>query len=127
MSPQVPRAGVDYPKTFGQFQEWFSTDEACFEYLASALAGGVRLPEMRRCRVLAHWRRIVDVQGVLTPDACHGRHDLRPHPYSAEDLVRGGLVRDLTVCRGCVYLPAATKLAARGTGRTAGGDEMMRT
>ncbi|WP_082057002.1 IS1595 family transposase [Psychromicrobium lacuslunae] len=27
-------AGVDYPADFGQFQDWFSTDEACFEYLA---------------------------------------------------------------------------------------------
>jgi hypothetical protein len=34
LSPQMPRAGVDYPKTFGQFQDWFGTDEGCFEYLA---------------------------------------------------------------------------------------------
>jgi hypothetical protein len=32
--PQMPRAGVDYPNTFGQFHDWFSTDEACLEYLA---------------------------------------------------------------------------------------------
>jgi hypothetical protein len=29
-----PLAGVDYPVTFGQFQDWFATDEACFDYLA---------------------------------------------------------------------------------------------
>lgn len=32
--PGAPVAGVDYPSTFGQFQDWFSTDEACLEYLA---------------------------------------------------------------------------------------------
>ena len=32
--PQMPRAGVDYSNTFGQFHDWFSTDEACLEYLA---------------------------------------------------------------------------------------------
>lgn len=34
LSPQMPRARVDCSKTFGQFQDWFCTDAACFEYLA---------------------------------------------------------------------------------------------
>ncbi|WP_374200345.1 transposase [Arthrobacter sp. M4] len=37
---QMRQAGVDYPKKFGQFQDWFSTDYACVEYLA-----GLRWPE----------------------------------------------------------------------------------
>ncbi|AMM34744.1 transposase (plasmid) [Sinomonas atrocyanea] len=54
MSPQVPRAGVDYPKTFGQFQEWFSTDEACFEYLARLRwAEGFVCP---KCGGREYWR-----------------------------------------------------------------------
>jgi transposase-like protein len=32
-------SGVDYPSTFGEFQEWFSTQNACLEYLA-----GLRWP-----------------------------------------------------------------------------------
>ncbi|WP_083266499.1 transposase [Arthrobacter sp. U41] len=34
LPPQMPRAGVNYPKNFGQFQDWFSTDDACLKYLA---------------------------------------------------------------------------------------------
>ena len=45
LSPQMPRAGLDYPKTFGQFQSWFGTDEACFKYLAKLRwPEGVRHP-----------------------------------------------------------------------------------
>ncbi|WP_175637493.1 hypothetical protein [Sinomonas mesophila] len=29
---------MDYPKRFGQFQDWFSTDDACVEYLAKLLS-----------------------------------------------------------------------------------------
>ena len=28
-----PRAGVDYPRSVGEFQAWFSTDAACLDYL----------------------------------------------------------------------------------------------
>jgi transposase-like protein len=31
---RMPKAGTDYPATFGQFQAWFATDEACAAYLA---------------------------------------------------------------------------------------------
>lgn len=34
LARQTPHAGVDYPKTFGQFPDWLSTDEDGFEYLA---------------------------------------------------------------------------------------------
>jgi hypothetical protein len=64
----MPRAGVDYPRTFGQFQDWFSTDEACFEYLATlGWPDGFHVPEVRRRQVLAHRREAVDVQGVFAP------------------------------------------------------------
>jgi len=33
LSPQVPRAGADYPTAFGPFQNWLSTDDVCLEYL----------------------------------------------------------------------------------------------
>jgi len=29
-----PRAGVDYPKSFGEMQAWFRTDADCLDYLA---------------------------------------------------------------------------------------------
>ena len=50
----MPTAGVDYPKTFGQFQEWFSTDEACLDYLA-----GLRWPDgyvCPKCGGRDYWR-----------------------------------------------------------------------
>ena len=51
--PDAPAAGVDYPSTFGQFQDWFSTDEACLEYLAK-----LRWPDgfiCPRCRGTKSW------------------------------------------------------------------------
>lgn len=54
LSPQMPRAGVDYPRTFAQFQDWFSSDEACFEYLAK-----LRWPDgfvCPRCGGREYWR-----------------------------------------------------------------------
>lgn len=41
---QGPFSGVDYPSTFGQFQDWFSTDEACLRYLAR-----LRWPDGFKC------------------------------------------------------------------------------
>lgn len=34
LSAQMPRAGLDYQKTFGQLQDLVGTDEAGFKYLA---------------------------------------------------------------------------------------------
>jgi hypothetical protein len=28
-----PIAGIDYPKTLQEFDEWFPTEQACFAYL----------------------------------------------------------------------------------------------
>ncbi|MBK1725396.1 IS1595 family transposase, partial [Thiocystis violacea] len=28
-----PHAGVDYPRTAGEFQSWFRTDADCLDYL----------------------------------------------------------------------------------------------
>ena len=51
---QMPRAGVDYPETFGQFQDWFRTDEACLEYLARLRwPAGFVCP---RCGGREYWR-----------------------------------------------------------------------
>ncbi|HEB86987.1 MAG TPA: IS1595 family transposase, partial [Gammaproteobacteria bacterium] len=38
------RGGVDYPRTLREFDEWFSTEEACAEYLLRR-----RWPEGFRC------------------------------------------------------------------------------
>ena len=29
-----PIVGIDYPGTFEEFDEWFSSEEACLEYVA---------------------------------------------------------------------------------------------
>lgn len=31
---RYPVAGIDYPKTFQEFDEWFSSDDACIDYIA---------------------------------------------------------------------------------------------
>ncbi len=35
-----PRGGVDYPRTYQEFRDWFPDDAACLEYLA-----GLRWPD----------------------------------------------------------------------------------
>ncbi|MEX3527375.1 MAG: hypothetical protein VB143_09120 [Burkholderia sp.] len=32
-----PRAGVDYPQTWGQFEDWFATEADCVRYLVYRL------------------------------------------------------------------------------------------
>lgn len=32
-NPFQPRAGVDYPRTFQEFDEWFATEAGCRDYL----------------------------------------------------------------------------------------------
>lgn len=34
-----PVAGVDYPRTFLEFTDWFSTDERCLDFLAKLPSG----------------------------------------------------------------------------------------
>ena len=48
--PDMPRAGVDYPKTWSQFLEWFHSEEACRAHLEQLRwPGGFICP---RCSVL---------------------------------------------------------------------------
>jgi hypothetical protein len=44
MSWERPAGGVDYPRTYQEFRDWFRTEEACREYLA-----GLRWPEGFSC------------------------------------------------------------------------------
>ena len=45
----VPEAGKDYPCSWNEFLDWFSTEERCLAYLGgTGLAAGVRVPELRR-------------------------------------------------------------------------------
>ena len=40
-----PVAGIDYPKTFQEFEEWFKSDGACIDYIAKLRwPGGFRCP-----------------------------------------------------------------------------------
>ena len=34
MDERQPQAGTDYPRSIGEFQAWFGTDDDCFDYLA---------------------------------------------------------------------------------------------
>ena len=57
------------------------------------MAERVPVPEILRNDIVAHRRQSVDVHGVLAPNVGDCWHDLRPHPHSDADLVRGDLVR----------------------------------
>jgi len=51
-----PRGGVDYPRTYQEFRDWFPDDVACLEYLA-----GLRWPEGFVCPVCGgdrSWRTV---------------------------------------------------------------------
>ncbi len=49
-----PLSGIDYPGTFGDFQDWFPTDRACFDFLATLRwPAGFVCP---RCTSKEYWR-----------------------------------------------------------------------
>ncbi len=53
MTEHPPRAGVHYPRSAGEFQSWFATDEDCLDYLA-----WLRWPKgfvCPRCEDLGGW------------------------------------------------------------------------
>ena len=50
-SESHPVAGVDYPRTFQEMEQWFRDEAACRRlHPAPALAGRVHLPTLRRER-----------------------------------------------------------------------------
>ncbi len=50
MAKQRPAAGIDYPKTFQEFDEWFATEEACRKFLVKLRwADGFRCPHCEKC------------------------------------------------------------------------------
>jgi transposase-like protein len=52
--PALPRAGLDYPRSVGEFQAWFSTDADCLDYLEwLRWPGGFVCPE---CGHAGGWR-----------------------------------------------------------------------
>jgi Transposase zinc-ribbon domain len=65
---EQPRADVHYPRSTGEFQAWFRTDEDCLDYLE-----WLRWPGGFTCPCCGHaggWRL---GDGRLECAACHGR------------------------------------------------------
>jgi hypothetical protein len=67
---------VHYPRSTGEFQAWFRTDEDCLDYLES-LAGRFHLPALRTRHGLAAWRWPLGMRRVQFADLGDGGHDLR--------------------------------------------------
>jgi hypothetical protein len=62
---EIPIAGIDYPRSFGEFQAWFQSDADCLDYLGvAALAVRVCLSGMRPHWRMAAGRREVHVRGL---------------------------------------------------------------
>ena len=65
---EQPRAGVHYPRSTGEFQAWFRTDEDCLDYLEwLRWPGGFTRPS---CGHAGGWRL---GDGRVECAACHGR------------------------------------------------------
>lgn len=60
-----PVGGVDYPRTLQEFEEWFSTEEACIEYLRR-----LRWPEGFRCPGCGSGKAWLTGRGLLRCSAC---------------------------------------------------------
>jgi len=65
VSSERPVGGVDYPKTFPQFQEWFADEADCREYLA-----GLRWPHGFSCPDCGHGRAWVTGEGLWMCAGC---------------------------------------------------------
>ena len=81
-----PRAGVDYPRSVGEFQAWFSSDADCLDDLAW-FAG--RAGSCSRCGHTGGWRL---GDGRFKRAACGGRtsvtaHDLRQDAHASDRVV----------------------------------------
>ena len=72
-----PRAGVDYPRSVGELQAWFSTDASCLDYLEwLRWPGGFICSCLRTRGGLETWRWSLHVCRVRLPDIGDGGHDL---------------------------------------------------
>ena len=62
-----PVSGTDYPRTFQEFDEWFSSENACLDYIAN-----VRWPDIR---LLAHTDELHGtLSGPATKKLCERKH-----------------------------------------------------
>lgn len=66
MNQVQPVAGVDYPRTLPEFDEWFATEKACVEYLIR-----LRWPEGFRCPACSGTKAWATVRGNMRCAACH--------------------------------------------------------
>jgi len=60
-----PVAGVDYPRTLPEFDEWFSSEDACTEYLRR-----LRWPEGFRCPACSGTKAWATIRGNLRCTSC---------------------------------------------------------
>lgn len=65
-SPGHPVAGVDYPRTLPEFDKWFSTENACAEYLSR-----LRWPDGFRCPACSGTKAWATVRGQMRCAGCH--------------------------------------------------------
>lgn len=65
MTETHPEGGIDYPRTLQEFNEWFPTEEACAEFLAS-----LRWPDGFRCPACGGDRSWPTTRGELRCATC---------------------------------------------------------
>ena len=77
----------DYPRNLAEFEARFSTEAACRESGAAAVAGWFSLPALRRTEDLASARGAAAMCGLRVSEFSDGRDHLPGHPETAHDLV----------------------------------------
>lgn len=66
-----PVAGVEYPRTLPEFDEWFSSEKSCAEYLHR-----LRWPEGFRCPACSSTKAWATARGHMRCPACHRQTSL---------------------------------------------------
>jgi len=84
----------DYPRTPGEFEARFATEEACRAFLVQARwSEGFRCPRCGCRDGLAGANRAVAMRGMWPPDIGDGGHDFSRYADAAVDLVSRDVLR----------------------------------
>ena len=91
-----PVGGVDYPRTYQEFREWFPDDASCAAYLArTALAARLSMSGVPGREGVADLDSALEVRRLRAQDLGDCRNHLPSHAHAAEHVVCGHLAGHL--------------------------------
>ena len=89
-----PIGGIDYPRTLQEFDEWFSTEEACVDYLNRLRWSEFHLSDMSRAQELAYGNWTHSLRDLRAQNIRHCRHDISGNKEASQVVVSGDVVRN---------------------------------